>query len=43
MSVVKLEKKENINTGSSTDILNNVYSKNEIVNETSDEECLSCQ
>ena len=38
-----IQRAENINTGSSTDILNNVYSKNEIVNETSDEECLSCQ
>ena len=38
-----IQRAENINTGSSTDILNNVYSKNEKVNETSDEECLSCQ
>jgi len=38
-----IQRAENINTGSSTDVLNNVYSKNEIVNETSDEECLSCQ
>ncbi len=38
-----IQRAENINTGSSTDILNNVYSKNEVVNETSDEECLSCQ
>ena len=38
-----IQRAENINTGSSTDVLNNVYSKNEIENETSDEECLSCQ
>ena len=38
-----IQRAENINTGSSTDVLNNVYSKNEKVNETSDEECLSCQ
>ena len=38
-----IQRAENVNTGSSTDVLNNVYSKNEIVNETSDEECLSCQ
>jgi len=38
-----IQRAENINTGSSTDILNNVYSKNEIAKETSDEECLSCQ
>ena len=38
-----IQRAENINTGSSTDVLNNVYLKNEIENETSDEECLSCQ
>ena len=38
-----IQRAENINTGSSTDVLNNVYSKNEITNETNDDECLSCQ
>jgi len=38
-----IQRAENINAGSSTDVLNNVYSKKEIANETSDEECLSCQ
>ncbi len=38
-----IQRAENINTGSSTDVLNNVYSKKEIVNEMNDEECLSCQ
>ena len=38
-----IQRAENINTGSSTDILNNTYSKNKIANKTDDEECLSCQ
>ncbi len=38
-----IQRAENINTGSSTNILNNVYSKNETINETNDDECLSCQ
>ena len=45
MSVVKLEKTENINDSKSTDVTANVYkSKNQPANEEPEyEECLSCQ
>jgi len=38
-----IQRAENINTGASTNIMDNVYSKNETINETEDDECLSCQ
>jgi len=38
-----IQRAENVNTESSTEILKSIYSTNEIVNETSDDECLSCQ
>jgi len=38
-----IQRAENINTGSNTDVTKNVYSNNNETNETNYEECLSCQ
>ena len=38
-----IQRAENVNTGSSTNVLNNVYAKNEIADKASEEDCLSCQ
>jgi len=38
-----IQRAENVNSGSSTDIAKNVYSKNKLDEDKDDEECLSCQ
>jgi len=38
-----IQRAENVNDAKSTDVLNNVYKKNKMTEETEYEECLSCQ
>ena len=38
-----IQRAENINGGSSTDIIKNVYSQNKLYEEIDNDECLSCQ